>query len=120
MFLLAYFMRRIPQRKPMQRLLPEERYARLRYAEFQQWTGVHRGTQSRLLPRLIERGFLNTVPVQKQNENAYGQLFIDGPMVSLARRRQSVHRAVKRRPASRDKRSTPLREKVNRAVSATQ
>jgi hypothetical protein len=37
----AYFMRRIPQRKPMQRLMPNEHYARFRYAEFEAWTGVH-------------------------------------------------------------------------------
>ena len=118
LFCFAYFMRRIPQRKPMQRLQPEERYARLRYAEFQQWTGVHRGTQSRMLPRLVERGFLNTVAVQKQNENAYGQLFVDGAMVSLVRPRQSASRRVKHGPASRHKTSTPRPEKVNTPLHA--
>ncbi|MCI0335114.1 MAG: hypothetical protein L0228_18040 [Planctomycetes bacterium] len=41
----AYFLRRIPQVKSMQRLLPNEYYARFRYAEFEAWTGVHRATQ---------------------------------------------------------------------------
>ena len=95
----AYFMRRIPQRKPMQRLMLNEHYARFRYAEFEDWTGVHRATQSRILQRLIARGYLNTAPVHKQNENCYGQLFIDGPMLSLVRPRQ----AAPRRPATTDR-----------------
>jgi hypothetical protein len=119
LFCFAYFMRRIPQRKPMQRLLPEERYARLRYAEFQEWTGVHRATQSRILTRLIERGFLNTVAVHKQNENAYGQLFIDGPMISLVRPRQSASRPATSRPPARHKTSTPSQQKGNAPTSKT-
>ena len=98
-FCFAYFLRRIPQRKEMQRLKPDEHYARLRYAEFQAWTGVHRATQSRILQRIIDRGYLNTAPVHKQNENSYGQLFIDGPMLSLVRPRQ----ATRRRPATADR-----------------
>jgi hypothetical protein len=115
----AYFMRRIPQRKQMQRLKPGEHYARFRYAEFEVWTGVHRATQSRILQRLTARGYLNTAPVQKQNENCYGQLFIDGPMLSLVRPRQ----ATRRRPAADqlqrgsssacEEKSTPLRDLVN-------
>jgi len=112
LFLFAYFMRRIPQRKPMQRLLPEERYARIKYAEFQEWTGVHRATQCRMLRRLIERGFLNTVPVVKQNENAYGQLFIDGPLLSRVRKRQTIrHRSQAHRHGQ--KKSTRPQRKVN-------
>lgn len=109
----AYFMRRIPQRKPMQRLLPEERYARFTYAEFQAWTGVHRASQCRMMRRLIERGFLNTVPVMKQNENAYGQLFVDGQAISLIRRTQRTSRRIRPWPSRRNKKSTPPREKVN-------
>lgn len=109
----AYFMRRIPQRKRMQRLMPEERYARFTYAEFQSWTGVHRATQCRTMRRLLERGYLSTVPVVKQNENAYGQLFVDGPTLSLTRSAlQGACRGkcVKNRP---QKKSTPGWEKVN-------
>jgi len=113
LFCFAYFMRRIPQTKVMQRLLPEERYARIKYADFQEWTGVHRASQCRMLRRLIERGYLNTVPVVKQNENAYGQVFIDGQVLSLVRTRQTVRRSVERRPVDHDKRSTPSQEKVN-------
>ena len=109
----AYFMRRIPQRKPMQRLLPNEHYARFRYAEFEEWTGVHRATQSRILQRLIARGYLNTAPVHKQNENCYGQLFIDGPMLSLVRPRQTVRRRPQPNAAVCEKKSTPLRDLVN-------
>lgn len=108
LFCFAYFLRRIPQRKPMQRLQSNEHYARLRYAEFEAWTGVHRATQSRILHRLVSRGYLNTASVHKQNENCYGQLFIDGPLLSLVRPRQ----AVKRR-APLKKTSTPLRDLDN-------
>jgi hypothetical protein len=113
LFCLAYFMRRIPQRKPMQRLLAAERYARFRYADFQAWTGVHRATQCRMLRRLIERGYLNIVPVSQQNANAYGQLFVDGPVLSLVRRKQMAPRRKRPPLDARDKRSTPRREKVN-------
>ena len=113
LFCFAYFMRRIPQRKPMQRLLPEERYARFTYAHFQEWTGVRRATQCRMLPRLIERGFLNTVPVCKHNENRYGQVFIDGQVLSIVRPTQAIRRRTKSQRMDRDKKSTPPREKVN-------
>ncbi|REJ68858.1 MAG: hypothetical protein DWQ31_06620 [Planctomycetota bacterium] len=117
LFYFAFFIRRIPQRKPMQRLKSDEHYARFRYAEFQLWTGVHRATQSRLLQRIIRRGYLNTAPVHKQNENAYGQLFIDGPMLSLVRRQQHARRAQRSlsttTPSEREKRSTDVEVMVN-------
>ena len=109
----AYFMRRIPQRKPMQRLLPNEHYARFRYAEFEEWTGVHRATQSRILQRLIARGYLNTAPIHKQNENCYGQLFIDGPMISLVRPRQAARRQPRGNSLAREKKSTPPKDLIN-------
>lgn len=111
LFCFAYFLRRIPQRKPMHRLQSNEYYARLRYAEFEAWTGVHRATQSRILHRLVSRGYLNTAPVHKQNENCYGQLFIDGPLLSLVRTRQVVkHRAPTK------KTSTPSQDLVNAPI----
>jgi len=117
LFCFAYFLRRISQRKPMQRLQAEEHYARFRYAEFEAWTGVHRGTQSRVLKRLKIEGFLNTVPVHKQNENAYGQLFIDGEMLTLVRPRQTVRlrsTASAQRPELRlEKKSTHLGKSSN-------
>jgi hypothetical protein len=117
----AYFMRRIPQCKSMQRLLPNEHYARFRYAEFEEWTGVHRATQSRVLQRLIDRGYVNTAPVHKQNENSYGQLFIDGPTLSLVRPRQAArirtaracHHSFPTPPSACEKRSTPPSVLVN-------
>jgi hypothetical protein len=116
----AYFLRRIPQRKPMQRLKPQEHYARFTYAEFEAWTGVHRATASRILQRLIDRGYLNTLSVSKQNENRYGQLFIDGPMLSLVRPRQAgrSRKTQTCRPqctdtAACEKKSTPPQDLVN-------
>ena len=111
LFCFAYFLRRIPQRKPMHRLQPNEYYARLRYAEFEAWTGVHRATQSRIFHRLVSRGYLNTAPVHKQNENRFGQVFIDGPLLSLVRPRQvTKHRAPLRET------STPRQDSVNAPV----
>jgi hypothetical protein len=109
----AYFMRRIPQRKSMQRLMPNEHYARFRYAEFEEWTGVHRATQSRIFQRLVSRGYLNTAPVQKQNENCYGQLFIDGPMISLVRPRQAARRRPRPNSSACEKKSTPPKDLIN-------
>jgi hypothetical protein len=96
----------------MQRLLPEERYARFRYADFESWTGVHRSTQSRILARLVDRGYINTAPVHKQNENAYGQLFVDGPMLSLVRSHPDSQALRYARKAT-NKKSSPPQEKVN-------
>jgi hypothetical protein len=111
LFRFAYFLRRIPQRKPMQRLQSNEYYARLRYSEFEAWTGVHRAMQSRILHRLVSRGYLNTSPVHKQNENCYGQLYIDGPLLSLVQTRQMA----KRRTPTK-KTSTPSQHLVNAPV----
>jgi hypothetical protein len=105
----------------MQRLLADEHYARLRYAEFEAWTGVHRATQSRIVQRLIARGYLNTAPVHKQNENRYGMLFIDGPMLSLVRPRQTApkrrarasHPSVRTPSSACEKRSTPPSVLIN-------
>jgi hypothetical protein len=109
----AYFMRRIPQRKEMQRLMPNEHYARFRYAEFEEWTSVHRATQSRILQRLTARGYLNTAPIHKQNENCYGQLFIEGPMISLVRPRQSTRHRPPANSSRCETKSTPPKDLVN-------
>jgi hypothetical protein len=66
-----------------------------------------------MLRRVIERGYLNTVSVVKQNENAYGQLFIDGQVVSRIRTKQIVRHPLDRKSARRDKKSTPPQGKVN-------
>ena len=113
LFCFAYFMRRIPQRKRMRRVLPAEWYARFRYADFQEWTGIHRATQCRILRRLVERGYLKVEPISQQNLNAYGQLFVDGLGYSLVRRKPSPQRRNKPVPSGCDKKSTPRREKVN-------
>ncbi len=108
LFYFAYFMRRIPKRWQLQLLKHGEHYARFRYADFEAWTGVHRATQSRLFQRILSRGYLDAIEVHKENENINGQLFVDGPMLSLVRRHQS--RLPKQPNADgsvRKKRSTP-------------
>lgn len=117
LFYFAYFMQRIPPRKPMYRLNPDEHYARFRYSDFQDWTGVHRTSLSRLLTRILERGLLNIAEVHKQNENAYGQLYIDGPMLSLVRPKQSCRRLRRGRSclacSTMKKKTTPIEVNVN-------
>lgn len=81
--LFFYCFRRIRQRKPMQRLEPDERYARFRYAELSELSGAPRANISRAVCRLRERGLVSTAEVAKQNENALGQVFVDGSLVSL-------------------------------------
>ena len=114
LFYFAYFMRRIPKRWALQLLKHGEHYARFRYADFEAWTGVHRATQSRLFQRILSRGYLDAVAVHKENENINGQLFVDGPMLSLVRRQQS--RLPKRPKATEDSKkemSTPATHLVS-------
>ena len=67
-----------------------------------------------MMRRLIERGFLNTIPFVKQNENAYGQLFIDGQAISLTRRNQRVRRRTEPQRQYSKKKSTPPSRKGQR------
>lgn len=113
LFLFAYFMRRMPQCDTRERLNPHEHFARFRYADFQRWTGIRRETQCRLLPRLMERGFLNTVKTPKYEENGYGQLFVDGFALSLTRLHQQPRRRPKRQASAKKKKSTPPKHLVN-------
>ncbi len=108
LFYFAYFMRRIPKRWQLQLLKHGEHYARFRYADFEAWTGVHRATQSRLFQRILSRGYLDAIEVHKENENINGQLFVDGPMLSLVRRHQSrLPKQAKATETCTKKRSTP-------------
>lgn len=81
--LLYYCSRRMRQNRRMSRLQPDERYARFRYAELSEVSGVTRANLSRAVGRLRDRGLLSTAYVAKQNENALGQVFVDGSSVSL-------------------------------------
>ena len=80
---LMYSARRISQRKPLKRLLPDERYARFTYRELSELSGIPRANISRAVSRLKRQGFLQTVWVVKQNENQFGLLFVDGPVLTL-------------------------------------
>lgn len=80
---LMYALRRIRQRKALCRLLPNERYARFTYGELQELCGVAKANLSRAVALLREKGLLSTVWVVKQNENQFGLLFVDGPLLSL-------------------------------------
>ena len=103
--LLMYCQRRISQTKPLQRLIEGERYARFRFAELEALSGIPRANLSRALKKLEAKGFLGTVDVAKQNENAYGLCFVDGPLISLVRHRQETRHA--RRARLRKKTTTP-------------
>ena len=88
--LLMYFARRISQVKAMQKLEEGERYSRFTLRELEQLSGSPKANLSRALQKLRHKGILGTVEVAKQNENQYGLLYIDGPLLSLVRSRQAV------------------------------
>lgn len=90
--LLFYCLRRLRQRKRLQRLHEEERYARFRYRELEELSGIARANLCRAMRRLRDRGFIQTAPIAKQNENVYGQLFVDGPTISLTTERRSIEK----------------------------
>lgn len=108
--LLYYMVRRIRQSKSLQRLKPGERYARFTYGELQRLSGIPRANISRAVARLKRRGWLNTVDVAKRNENVYGQLFVDGPLVSLSGARRPVNKRTRKRRPDEQNDNTPLHE----------
>ena len=87
---LAYYsLRRMRQGdKPHQKLCDDERYARFTYGELEVLSGIPRANLSRAVTRLRHRGYLQTISVHKQNENAYGQLFVDGRAISMTNERR--------------------------------
>lgn len=91
--LLMYFARRISPTRPLQRLEEGERYARFTLAQLEELSGSPKANLSRALQKLREKGFLGTLAVSKRNENQYGLLYVDGPLLSLVRTRQVVQRA---------------------------
>jgi len=81
--LFYYCLRRLRQRKRLERLREGERYARFRYRKLAEVSGCARATLCRAVARLRRRGYLQTLEVNKLNENHYGCLFVDGPLVSM-------------------------------------
>ena len=109
LFLLYYCQRRIKQTRLLICLNPKERYARFTYRELAQSSGVRRATLCDAKVRLVNRGLLITVAVSKQNENAYGMLYIDGMHVTLTRRQEDfdINKTV---TAPEEKRNTSREE----------
>ena len=81
--LFYYCLRRVKQTIRRELLLEGERYARFRYAKLSELSGCARATLCRAVARLRRSGYLETVEVHQLNENDYGCLFVDGPLVSL-------------------------------------
>lgn len=106
--LLMYFLKRISQAKPLQKLDEGERYARFRFSELTELSGIPKANLSRALRKLEEKGFLGTVDVAKQNENTYGLCFVDGPSLSLVRVAQLTRR--ERRLNRQNETTTPSRD----------
>jgi hypothetical protein len=104
---LMYSLRRISQRKTLKRLLPEERYARFTYRELSEVSGIPKANISRAVSALKEKGFLGTVWVVKQNENQFGLLFVDGPLLSL------IPGAAADRSRPEHKKTTTPRAEIN-------
>lgn len=108
--LLYYMARRVRQAKALERLRPGERYARFTYGELEELSGIPRANVSRSVSRLKDRGWLNTVDVAKQNENVYGQLFVDGALISLSAARRPVNNRGRKKPDDERNDNTPLHE----------
>jgi hypothetical protein len=81
--LLMYFSKRITQVKPLKRLEEGERYARFTYGELEELSGISKANISRAVASLKTKGWLSTVWVVKPNENQFGLLFVDGPLLTL-------------------------------------
>lgn len=109
--LFYYCHHRVRQPKRYQRLVENERYARFTYGELSKLSGLRKATLSEAVGRLAQKGYLNTTDVAKQNENVYGQLYIDGPLVSLTRRK--IENKAYQRNRRRNKTVTPGNKKRN-------
>lgn len=81
--LLMYFSKRISQTKPLKRLEVGERYARFTYGELAELSGISKANISRAVASLKAKGWISTVWVVKPNENQFGLLFVDGPLLTL-------------------------------------
>jgi hypothetical protein len=108
--LLYYMARRVRQAKPLERLKAGERYARFTYGELEELSGIPRANVSRAVTRLKDRGWLNTVDVAKQNENVYGQLFVDGALISFSAARRPVNNRGRKKAQDERNDNTPLHE----------
>jgi hypothetical protein len=81
--LLMYFSKRITQVKALKRLEEGERYARFTYGELEELSGISKANISRAVTSLKAKGWLSTVWIVKPNENQFGLLFVDGPLLTL-------------------------------------
>lgn len=104
--LLYYSYRRKKQWERRELLREKERYARFRYQELSDESGCARSSLCRAVARLRARGYLQTLAVQKLNENHYGSLFVDGALVSLTPQHG-------RRVVALPKRTTPSADSDN-------
>lgn len=107
--LFMYSLRRITQSFPRQRLKPGERYARFKLALFRELAGVPKANGSRALAKLRAKGFLGVIEISKGEEYANGLIYVDGPVTSLVRTRQSP---VRQEPV-REKTTTDARRSDN-------
>ena len=83
MVLFYYCLRRIRQLRRRALLQEGERYARFRHRDLSELSGCGRSSLCRAVGGLREAGLLQVIRVQQRNENANGNLFVDGPLVSL-------------------------------------
>ncbi len=104
--MLYYCMRRLPQERRLDRLEESERYARFRYRDLETVSGIPRANVCRAVAKLRAKGILNTAWVRKQNENKFGLLFVDGPIVSLSCPRQGKNRSKKPKTALHESTTT--------------
>jgi hypothetical protein len=113
--LLMYFSKRISQTKTMKRLEVGERYARFTYGELEELSGISRANISRAVASLKAKGWLSTVWVVKPNENQFGLLFVDGPLLTLIPGAARMDRSKPPAPEV-NKSATPPAQKSNAPV----
>lgn len=112
--MLYYCIRRMRQHGRRDRLQENERYARFTYRELETVSGIPRANICRAVAKLRAKGILNAAWVKKQNENRFGLLFVDGPLLSLTCPRQGKSRSKKPRTALHE--STTTLRKIDNAT----
>ncbi len=105
--LLFYCYRRKKQDRRLERLREGERYARFTYAMLSEACGAHPSNISRAVSRLRIRGILATRFVNQESVNCYGQLFVDGPSVSLTPQHEVMDGDAGKATPSQDFAKTP-------------
>lgn len=118
--LLYYASKRITQVNNMKRLNQDERYARFKYADLKEHTGLEKSRIGEAVTKLKEKGLLHVVEVHQSNVNTYGLCFTDGWIISLYRvMAECVKKVVSVVKNKVNKTATAVKEKSNAICNKT-